>query len=160
MAEAAKSDNLLNFGPGAPPRRKPISSCWCLFLTSVILSTLGVTLFLLTLATKFVINFTTPHQALFQNASLEEVANHALVVQPLVGREQTFDIAVTVWLGTGKPKPYSGTRRWKSPAVEADEALNATPLHALYSDIVFRGLRLTDKNVFSTVNFTVPTAML
>ncbi|THV02601.1 hypothetical protein K435DRAFT_962911 [Dendrothele bispora CBS 962.96] len=131
-----------------------------------------------------------PHSYLHQNQSLSEVSNRSLVVQPLVGQEQTFDIAVSVWIralqakeeewrtGLGGPstdsesesdqyKPLQFFQNYNEANKkltinlgDEDEFLHGEKrvlYHPLYSDIVFRGLRPSDKSVMTSINFTIPT---
>ncbi|KAJ6491584.1 hypothetical protein DFH09DRAFT_1377219 [Mycena vulgaris] len=81
------------------------------------------------------------HSRVFQNQTLEDVKNRAAVVRPLIDENQSFDIAVSIWSLPGLE--------------EHSEDVAETPL---YSDIVFRGLRLSDKNkqTVLTYNLTVP----
>ncbi|KAK7443476.1 hypothetical protein VKT23_015650 [Stygiomarasmius scandens] len=132
--------------------------------------------------------FTYPHQYMYQNQSLSEVSNRSSVVQPLIGKEQTFDLAVSVWIRATKAKEEEWRELQKSfvnSNLDSEERLqfmqspNETDqkisvllgfdedellygqkndlYHPLYSDIVFRGLRLSDKGVAANINFTVPT---
>ncbi|KAG5725148.1 hypothetical protein E4T56_gene10227 [Termitomyces sp. T112] len=74
------------------------------------------------------------------------------IARPLIDSEQTFDLAVTVWLRTDEDD---------LDGEEVSKRSRFSPIRPaipLYSDIAFRGLRLRDKNIFATVNFTVPTA--
>ncbi|KAJ7580159.1 hypothetical protein C8J56DRAFT_276505 [Mycena floridula] len=88
--------------------------------------------------------------ALYQNQTLDQVQNRSLVIQPLIGSDQTFDIAVSVWqrrIGEELDQipwgaPWKGYRH-----------------KALYSDVVFRGLRLADKHVRAEVKYQIPTAL-
>ncbi|KAF5370516.1 hypothetical protein D9615_010329 [Tricholomella constricta] len=165
-----KSEGILD--PGAPPRRKSMSGCKCLVFSAVTVILLGIGLAFLSFVTNLASLFT-PHRALYHNATLERIANRASVVQPLVGREQTFDLAATVWLRTsiqGKHRDFeypvkeeikveNVEERSEEEAKEGQPGDNVLVEKALYSDIIFRGVRLTDKNLRTTVNFTVPTAL-
>ena len=145
------SDLDLDLNPGPPPRRrKPILGCKCLLMTFVVLS---CAIFAARKSIDVGRNFFSPHQKMYHNASIEELSpdQRTSVVQPLLTPSQEFDVAVTVWLRT------QGLHRDGPPEVQEVENLVETPL---YSDIVFRGMRLADKNVFANVNFTLPTAIL
>ena len=154
----------LDLNPGPLPRRgKPILSCKCLLMTFVVLTCTAVGLLLLALtifaawkSIDFGRNFFSPHQKMYHNASIEELSpsQRASVVQPLLTSTQEFDIAVTVWLRT--QDLHRDDRPTTPPVLEVGDPVE-TPL---YSDIVFRRMRLTDKNVFADVNFTLPTAIL
>ncbi|KAG6876785.1 hypothetical protein C0993_000446 [Termitomyces sp. T159_Od127] len=80
------------------------------------------------------------------------------VARPLIGPEQTFDLAVTVWLRTEEHEDDLDPDREEEEVSEHPRFNPLPPAIPLYSDTVFRGLRLRDKDVFATVNFTVPTA--
>ncbi|KAG6861054.1 hypothetical protein C0995_004555 [Termitomyces sp. Mi166 len=75
------------------------------------------------------------------------------IAHPLIGPEQTFDLAVTVWLRTEEYEDSDDDDEMP----EHPRFSPLPPAIPLFSDIVFRGLRLRDKNIFATVNFTVPT---
>jgi hypothetical protein len=108
------------------------------------------------------------------------VKNKSSVVQPLISKEQTFDVAVSVWVrGTKKEE-----KAWRAIQAIFDKAgrnpktlrmetgldeeglgfLNTGDekmlYHPIFSDIVFRGLRLSDKHVTASVNLTFPTEKL
>lgn len=167
----------LDLDPGTPTRRpgKHVSGCKCILLTIALLVLSAVGLFLFNLFEGFVADISQPHRALFENVALEDVTNRATVVQPLISREQTFDIAATVWMrktdriGHGEVFEMEANRSQVTllleeaglgeqidPLLDTDDDLE-TPI---FSEIVFRGLRLTDKYVFTTVNFSLPTAVL
>ena len=154
-----KPDPQLTLDPGSPPRRRSISGCKCLLVTFVIVFLSGVALFFTGFVARVVTEISNPHRALYQNASLEEVSNRGSVVQPLINHNQKFDLAATVWLrspiSSGHEVAVGGQGKGET-RIEQAEVLE-TPL---FSDIVFRGLRLTDKSIFSTVNFTLPTEIL
>ncbi|KAJ7580148.1 hypothetical protein C8J56DRAFT_962341 [Mycena floridula] len=87
------------------------------------------------------------HTSLYQNQTLDQVQDRSLVVQPLIGSDTTFDIAVSVW------QRRSNAEYW---TVEDYE----TPREkAIYSDIVFRGLSLREKHVRAEVKFQIPTSV-
>ena len=154
-----KQDPQLILDPGSPSRRRSVSGCKCLLITSVIIFLSGVVLFFTGFVSRVVTDISNPHRALYQNASLEEVSNRGSVVQPLINRNQTFDLAATVWLrstGSRGHEVIMGGQEKGETGREQAEVLE-TPL---YSDIVFRGLRLTNKSIFSTINFTLPTDIL
>ncbi|KAJ7119545.1 hypothetical protein C8R44DRAFT_921775 [Mycena epipterygia] len=85
------------------------------------------------------------HSRVFQNQTLEEVKNRAAVVRPLIDGSQSFDIAVSIWT---LPTEENDTERI-GDVVE-------TPLH---SDIVFRGLRLSDKDKTAVLTYKLPVAV-
>lgn len=189
MPTTPKPDGALD--PGAPPRRKSrflTCTCCCatlafvgLVTTLLLVGGIGLTY---SSIVRFLGNVSNPHRGVFQDVSLGGVADRSLVVQPLVTRDQTFDIAVTVWLRStkvGHREVANGTVSEKSRDLEVppsgadrsggqgDGNLNREPVPiedgvvpetVLYSDIIFREVRLADKDVYTTVNFTLPTAIL
>ncbi|KAJ7596336.1 hypothetical protein C8J56DRAFT_1158473 [Mycena floridula] len=113
---------------------------------------------------------TFPHIALYQNQTLDKVQDRSLVVQPLIGYDQTFDIAVSIWQkraradstrNTSWPMKFKPTEPGKMFNWELDEdwlytynRMDETE-QVLYSDIVFRGLRLKDKEVQAAIEFQI-----
>lgn len=161
-------DKKLSLDLGAPSRRKSISGCKCLLITVVVLFSTGVILFLVNIAKGAVRLVSDPHRALFQHASHEEGRDRGSVVQPLISRDQTFDMVATVWLRSMQGIDHVAmaekiTRKNNSSLREGNDAplleeeVQEVPL---FSDIVFRGLRLTDEKIFGTINYTLPTALL
>ncbi|KAG6825135.1 hypothetical protein H0H92_004599 [Tricholoma furcatifolium] len=152
--------------PG-PPRRSS-SGCKCLFFL-LSLSIIAFVLYLFQFTTALFNEFTAPHKALYYKSATQIVTNtnRAAVVRPLVDSEQTFDLAATVWLRTSKDATHVGGI-YVTPEAEAVEdaeqqAKRAANVgleeHALFSDIIFRGVRLSDKNLHTTVNLTLPTEL-
>ncbi|KAJ6632547.1 hypothetical protein B0H10DRAFT_1977759 [Mycena sp. CBHHK59/15] len=82
------------------------------------------------------------HFRVYQNETLEVVKNRAVVVRPLIDEEQSFGIAVSIWL---LPIEEHGTQGVGDVA--------ETPL---FSDIVFHSLRLSDKHKDAIVKFRLP----
>jgi hypothetical protein len=151
-----KPEVQLSLNPGPPRRRlRSISGCKCLLITAGIVLLPGLLLFFAGFVTKVIANVSHPHRALYQNTSLDEVSNRASVVQPLINGDQAFDIAATVWLrSTGSIGHEIVARRLTT---DGQTDVHETPL---YSDIIFRDLRLKRKTVFTTVDFTLPTDIL
>jgi hypothetical protein len=133
--------------------------------------------------TTFVQDLRFPHKALYQTGPFEKSGD---VIRPLISDDQTFDIAVTLWLrGTESEEAEfkrlnltkSSTKTeaaspsqvdlggslgkvWLSFEGNArfqDEDILETPL---FSDIVFKGLRLSDRHVSAKIDFQLPTARL
>jgi hypothetical protein len=151
-----KPNAQLNLDPGSP-RRRSISGCKCLLIAAAIALVSAAALFFIGVVTKVVGNLSNLHRALYQNATLEQVSNRASVVQPLINRNDTFDIAATVWLRSKGSREHEVAVKGEGDGTKVQAEVLETPL---YSDIVFRGLRLTDKGRFATVNFTLPTEIL
>ncbi|KAJ7599884.1 hypothetical protein C8J56DRAFT_1037490 [Mycena floridula] len=139
--DPVSSSSELHFDPGPLAPRRRSTSCCKLFLgVIVVLIAIFVGKVLYIIGTTLYTQTTFPFRPLYQNQTMNEVKNRSMVVQPLVGDDQTFDIAVTVW--TLKEEPEA----------ENNETV-------LFSDIVFRDLRLKDKYKSVDVAFQVPTAM-
>ncbi|KAF8063483.1 hypothetical protein FPV67DRAFT_247135 [Lyophyllum atratum] len=140
---------------GTTSKTRKSTSCCKRFLIfggilTLLASALGIAYGVIRVATVL----TTPHRALYHVGPLDEKSDISQVVRPLIGREQEFDIAVTVWVRSEDEEAKRSEHGVKA-SIWTVEAPSVIPL---YSDIVFHGLRLTDKNVFATVNFTLPTA--
>ena len=177
MAEKSPSPTELSLDPGAP-RRKPSSGCKCLLWICLFL---GVSVFgaiaytVCSQIMKGVSNIRSPHKSLYHNKTSKDSSS---VVQPLIDGQQTFDIAVTVWI-RGTEKEEEEYQRsigeeaesdsykdggishgdWISSTEESlkNDSLLETPI---YSDIAFRGLHLADKGVTTNISFRFPTARL
>ncbi|GLB42810.1 hypothetical protein LshimejAT787_1202590 [Lyophyllum shimeji] len=162
-----KSEGQLD--PGAPPRRKSISGCKCLLFSAATVFLAGVGVSFLFFITTFTRTFFTPHKGLYQNTTLESVNNRATVVQPLIDREQSFDLAATVWLRTSKGGRHCDEDDADRKDVKEGEGDDGAVVERtqeevvveepLLSTLIFHGVRLTDKNLRTVVNFTVPTAI-
>ncbi|KAJ7150681.1 hypothetical protein C8R46DRAFT_496858 [Mycena filopes] len=116
-----------------------------------------------------------PHSSFFvAETDITLVANRSAVVQPLIGANDTFDIAVTVWqLATAREEEeerrrqalvqpeYLGYKASEEDAFRVVQAAMYNHVAALeksvFSDIVFRGLRLSDAAVYANVSFQIPT---
>ncbi|KAJ7596372.1 hypothetical protein C8J56DRAFT_286974 [Mycena floridula] len=122
---------------------------------------------------------TFPHIDLHHNQTLDKVQDRSLVVQPLIGYDQTFDIAVTIWQKRAGVNdlirmPQSSNRTWPMKLKPYDRnklgnwALDEDWLYTynrmneteqvLYSDIIFRGLRLKDKEIQAKIQFQISVA--
>jgi len=134
-----------------------------------------------------------PRQYMYQNQSLSKVSNRSSVVQPLIAKEQTFDIAITVWIRATRTEEeewrvnqgehidchsdseerLQHLQRLKNVGlIDQKIAISSNfdqnelhghkhdLYHPLYSDIVFHGLRLSEKGTTTSINFTVPTEKL
>ena len=84
-----------------------------------------------------------PHYDLFQDLRAPYKPDE--VVQPLVDGTQTFDIVATVW--------------FKDEIQNFGQESRAVWM-AIFSDTIFHGLRLQDKNVKTMVNLSVPIKVL
>ncbi|KAJ7028319.1 hypothetical protein C8F04DRAFT_1119685 [Mycena alexandri] len=121
-----------------------------------------------------------PNRKFFVNETdIGLVSNRSDVVQPLIGANDTFDIAVTVWQVATRHEQQEEYRRRREMArarniseevpdmtsaadklrVSYDRWYNmVTALEkTIFSDIVFRGLRLSDPDTYANVSFQIPT---
>ena len=177
--------NVLN--PGTSTRRGRRSCCRCLIWTVFIVAafcTAWISLFVGWSFRQWISNIRSPHKEHYFNATQDPLPN--LIVRPLIDENQTFDIAVSVWLkateeeeavyrrnraadvvigdkGEGiltkidvPPGIGDANDKIEDPQDEREDILE-TPL---FSDIVFRGLRLKDKGISQKVQFRLPTARL
>lgn len=111
-----------------------------------------------------------PHKDIYHRVSDQTVVNRSSIVYPLIDKEQTFDIAATVWIRGTELEEQKLQETFlvsveggdegaieKHQLLEQDKTWLYTPL---YSDIIFRGLRSHHKHVSATVNFSLPTRRL
>ncbi|KAJ6573044.1 hypothetical protein DFH09DRAFT_1152238 [Mycena vulgaris] len=144
----ASSRSQLHFDPGPTTSRARSTSC-----CNICLGAIGAlcVAFILIFMGKAALSLgkgayglaTFAHRGMYQNQTIDQVRNWSMVVQPLVGDDQTFDIAATVWTLAEETGPDEEKR------VET----------ALFTDVVFRGLRLKEKFRSVDVDFQVPTSM-
>ncbi|KAJ7074120.1 hypothetical protein C8F01DRAFT_1075730 [Mycena amicta] len=161
----------LTLDPG-PPRRaaRRISFCKCLCFTI----TAVVVTFIAAVAWRVVGTIRTPHRQLYHKTT----PNATTPVYPLITDNDTFDIAVTVWLRataseeaklrstlpteeaniTAPAPAVIDTKHGKFQVTLNSTAEDARIDRPLFSDVVFRGLRLTNKSALATVDFELPTA--
>ncbi|KAJ6535279.1 hypothetical protein DFH09DRAFT_1404717 [Mycena vulgaris] len=122
-----------------------------------------------------------PRDLFVTETDINRVLNRSDVVQPLVGAHDTFDIAVTAWqLATFEEQiaQYLHLQQKKADANEAtlpwaeveDEAAylyheayvkwydDISPLEkTIFSDIIFRDVRLSDTDLHTNLTFQIPT---
>jgi hypothetical protein len=83
--------------------------------------------------------------------------NRSDVVQPLLGLDDKFDIAVSIWQETSDAERREHLRdKDRSAAIEWNNFFEK----AIFSDVVFRGVRLSDTEMFTNITFTIPTEIL
>ncbi|ESK88824.1 hypothetical protein Moror_17102 [Moniliophthora roreri MCA 2997] len=163
--------SALEFDPGLTTRRKQ-SGCRfiCKFILWIFAALISaVILFAIFNLGRGFVNSTIrfAHTSVYQNETWQEaVANgkRNAVVRPLIDEEQSFDVAVTVWLRSTEDELESRAELDNGSLeslTEGDSAPNPekedTQERILYDGIVFRGLRLRDKNVRAEVPLQVPT---
>ncbi|EEB90510.1 hypothetical protein MPER_11272 [Moniliophthora perniciosa FA553] len=166
--------SALEFDPGLAPRRKQSGSKFiCKFILWIFAALISaVILFFIFNIGQGLVNSTIrfAHTSVYQNETWQEaVANgkRNAVVRPLIDEEQTFDVAVTVWLRRTEDEREEGRGELNSDSGLLESLTEGDPTqkheeedpqeHVIYEDIVFRGLRLRDKNVRAEVPLQVPT---
>jgi hypothetical protein len=83
--------------------------------------------------------------------------NRSGVVQPLLGLDDKFDIAVSIWQETSDAERREHLRdKDRSAAIDWNNFFEK----AIFSDVVFRGVRLSDTEMFMNITFTIPTEIL
>lgn len=150
--------------PGILSKRRSRSFCsLCLIWSSLIFGTFIVFSVIVPLLDKAILQLRDPHFKLLANVSTSDDR----VIRPLVDQDQTFDIAVTVWLRAEEEEE----KVWKesltlensnsdsdASVVERQRRLKEETIEVpLYSDIAFRGLRLSDRHITADVKFRLPT---
>lgn len=153
--------------PGAPSRR-PRRSCWSLCWTIGKISLLLVVLVIALLVTIFVgglilgliKDVKDPHREKIFDANGTVTSG---IVKPLVGKDQKFDVAVSVWIRAGMEEE----RTWRESLTEGldgeeekREAEYKILEKPLFSDVVFRDLSLSDKHRRVDVPLRIPIAKL
>ncbi|KAF8815502.1 hypothetical protein BYT27DRAFT_7249163 [Phlegmacium glaucopus] len=151
LGASSNFNSVVDRGP--PKRSKPwvawnfTRSFWTLFLVT---SFSGGYFVYNTIHTGYILA-KDPHRSLYQD--LTATYGQQDVVHPLVDANQTFDIVATVWLRADREPPANvtkdGTPVWRDPLALVETAI--------FTETIFRGLRLRDKNVKTAVNFRVPT---
>ncbi|KAJ6618819.1 hypothetical protein B0H10DRAFT_2373037 [Mycena sp. CBHHK59/15] len=165
----------LNPRPGTSRRKTLTGYCKCLVWTGICV---GASLCLL--AGWVIVSFGIPlvektrfsYKYLYPDSDSELLHELKDVISPLLPDHQTFNIAVTVWLCATE----EAESKWlnfmnfaeEAPTLEVErldriqEELmdNRYPQKVLFSNIVFRGLRLSDRHALAKIDFQLPTARL
>ncbi|KAJ7256515.1 hypothetical protein B0H12DRAFT_1112424 [Mycena haematopus] len=168
------SEKRLELDPGPGPRKVRKTSKLCKYVCwAISVPVLGfVTWTVVPFGIQVVQEVRFPHKALYHSLS------HATgdVIQPLITDKDTFDIAVSVWLRAPEDEEAE-SRRLNVPQVPSDKIVDLDNLQdiwrglktpdgrdtyvlekPLFSDVVFRGLHLSDKHASAEVNFSLPMA--
>lgn len=137
----------LRLDPGPQARQKSGVNWKCIALSCVTVGSL-LGLFLVFKAFKIVLmpQDEGMRAKLYQDLTVPFAPRE--VVRPLVDSTQTFDVVVTVWLRQDIQKTH------------VDEGGPILSEKAIYSDTIFRGLRLEDKNVKTALELKIPTEIL
>jgi hypothetical protein len=159
-------ESVLQLDPG-PRRRAVASSCSCCLLGIlglIVVAAVVISSIVYQIASSVVRNVREPHRALYHNTSVPDAPS----IGPLLHTDTTFDIVATVWVRAplAEEREYNLAQAGGAEDAEKvyDDSLPVDVPHlleyTLFSDVVFRGLRMhnTDANV--DINFTLPTARL
>ncbi|KAJ6554098.1 hypothetical protein B0H10DRAFT_1809779 [Mycena sp. CBHHK59/15] len=130
--------------PGVPARKRS-SLCKFSLWVGLILVGLFVAIVIVGIGQSLYRFTQFSHSRVFQNQTLEDVKNRAAVVRPLIDASQLFDIAVSIW---------------SLPVKEHGERIGDVAETPLYSDIVFRGLRLSDKHKQAVLTYQLPVTVI
>jgi archaellum biogenesis protein FlaJ (TadC family) len=132
--------------PGiAPARNRRTSGCKCMLLAVGALVSLLFSIGIAKIGSDLFYDLGNPHRILYQNETWSEVKNISTVVRPLVDRYQKFDIVATVWVRTIDPGDDASGLYY-----------NWVYEDPIFSNTVFRGVRLMDKHVHTKVNLSIP----
>ncbi|KAJ6558139.1 hypothetical protein B0H19DRAFT_1150066 [Mycena capillaripes] len=131
--------------PGAPARKR--SSLWRFSLwIGLVLGALFLAKIVVNIGQQFFWFTTFSHSRVFQNQTLAQVKDRAAVVRPLIDENQSFDIALSIWT---------------LPVEDRDDAerIGDVAESPLFSNIIFSGVRLSDKHVKTTTHYRLPIAI-
>ena len=182
-SETTRTPARLGLNPGRTRQRTERSRRRCLLFTlAAVLAAGWICYYVGVFVLRILSLLLAPHQNVY--ASTNITFPSPLVVRPLINTNDTFDIAVTVWarataeeeeryrlcnaeLANTTVNPNldlelvaeEAKRRTSGFTMELlkDDYILETPL---YSDIAFRGLHLSTKDVSTLVKFRLPTARL
>ncbi|KAJ7037309.1 hypothetical protein C8F04DRAFT_1331776 [Mycena alexandri] len=169
-ASASKlSTNSLNLPAGlsGPPKNARLTKPRCLRRCDLILATSLITLALFFICQPIFALFRWMEQTNFYSypplrmfVDAREYGtgtNRSDVVQPLLGLNDKFDIAVSIWQETSDVERREHLHG-KNRLLVIDWANFFEK--AIFSDVVFRGVRLSDTEMFTNITFTIPTEIL
>ncbi|KAF4610821.1 hypothetical protein D9613_007277 [Agrocybe pediades] len=145
----------LKLDPGPPPRnhgrRRPglIYRLFCKGLMLLALGLLGYGGTLLVPLLLFV-----PHQEMYHQTNND--AKPEEVVQPLITEDQTFDIVATVWI---RDDDNDIEEIMGSNAGIAGNRSKVLAERAIFSGTVFRGAKMTDRGLKTSVQLQIPTTI-
>ncbi|ESK87380.1 hypothetical protein Moror_11688 [Moniliophthora roreri MCA 2997] len=116
-----------------------------------------------------------PHPEVYQNQTWQQAlasGHQSEVVRPLIDGEQSYDVLVTVWLRRTEEEKddmrkemreirntldsYKTEMKWKDYEYNdyKEDLIHEQPI---FSDIVFRGLKLRDRDMFVEIPLQIPT---
>jgi len=98
----------------------------------------------------------TPHKEMYHKLGNDIRVGE--VVQPLIGKNQTFDVVATVWIRDDNPNPRPGDYE-SMPSIRGSVSKHITE-KAIFTDTIFRGVSITDKGLKTSVQIEISTAVL
>ncbi|KAF9484580.1 hypothetical protein BDN70DRAFT_106138 [Pholiota conissans] len=146
MSVAKDAPGELRLDPGPRPRRSSRLSWKCIALSFVGLGSVFGAFIVYNVIRAFMRQDVGVHTRMYQD--LKVTYNASQVVRPLVDANQTFDIVATVWL------------RQDTLTLDEITSVSGGPIlseKAIYSETVFRGVRLEDQDLKTAVDLRVPT---
>ncbi|KAK4704309.1 hypothetical protein P7C70_g1903, partial [Phenoliferia sp. Uapishka_3] len=182
----SESQTPLLFDPGAGSRRAPrtsVSTCFCRAIIFISLSLVALFFGMLAYGLWGIFSKEAwPHTADYHDP--KSLTDQPVV--PLWRTDERFDVGVSVWVRPteealrewrARRKEAKATETEALEVVTSESATTETPLKfnlnsiidrwdeedqeedvPLFSDVVFRGVRLRDKNVLAAIHFELPTA--
>ncbi|KAJ7685531.1 hypothetical protein DFH06DRAFT_1313824 [Mycena polygramma] len=178
------SEKTLGLDPGPGPRRVRKTSlckcvCWSIAIPLFSFAAWTVTSF----GASVIQEARFPHKSLYHTEQSHRMGD---VIRPLITEEDRFDIAVSVWLRAPEEEEAASRRLNAATKAEEDAPASSQQLELdglgkiwvalkaaegnnrfrdeyvlekpLFSEVVFRGVRLSDKHSSANVNFRLPTA--
>lgn len=139
------TNRLLDPGPPSRPKRK--LGCKSFLWTFLALLGLGAAWIIFLFLRAALTAVQNPHSKLYQD--MTQPYRLQDVVRPLIDNNQTFDVIATVWLRTEQ-----------DPGADDLAQPNEMPEKAIFSQTIFTGLTLKDKQLTTSVDFQVPTSIL
>ncbi|KAH9475045.1 hypothetical protein JR316_0012148 [Psilocybe cubensis] len=144
---------LNQLDPGPPRRRRTKFGCKCiLYVVLTFVGLWGTYASYRALQNRLAL-LRHPYQFLYQDPKNSYRPQD--IVRPLIDRNQTFDVVATVWIRSPQTK-ISGVEVGYPDWMQSHQNLKLDET-AIFSEKVFQGLRLQDKNKKKSVNLQVPT---
>ncbi|KAF5346852.1 hypothetical protein D9756_010607 [Leucocoprinus leucothites] len=142
----AEDNDQLRLNPGAPIRKPRSAGRFCLWLTILLVCLVGgTTVFFFVKGIVYQLRH--PHSQMYYDKPESEINDWSIVVQPMIGKKDSFDIVASVWI-------RDDDGRDGGLYVDGKEQ----PERLIFSETVFRDLTLKSKNVLKNVTLAVPIA--
>ncbi|KAF4622350.1 hypothetical protein D9613_009485 [Agrocybe pediades] len=145
----------LKLDPGPPPRsisRRRRGLLYRLLCKGLMLLALGLLGYGATLLVRLLLFV--PHKEMYHKVNNDTKPEE--IVRPLITEDQTFDIVATVWLRDDdiETQEIVGS----NAGIEGSRSKVLTE-RAIFSDAVFRGARMTDRGLKTSVQLQIPTTI-